>query len=76
MSNGFEGEDAREVQTAGLGRALMDNRPPGVTEKLLQEKKELELRLEGITQLLDQLQASPETQEILDNMAKLGRSMF
>ena len=75
MSNGF-GDEQREVATAGLGRAMTDHRPPGITEKLLQEKKELELRLEAITQLLDQLQASPETQEILDNMAKLGRGMF
>lgn len=73
MSQHNEGQ---ELQSAALGRTMMDQRPPGVTEKLLQEKKELELRLEAITQLLDQLQASPETQQIIDNLAKLGRGMF
>lgn len=74
MSNGFN--EGQEVEKAGLGRAMMDHRPPSVTEKLQQEKKELELRLEGVNQLLDQLQASPETREILDNLSKLGRGMF
>jgi len=75
MSNGYE-DNQREVATASLGRALTDHRPPSVTEKLEQEKHELELRLEAITQLLDQLNANPETQEIIDNLAKLGRGMF
>lgn len=72
----FENEDAREVQSAGLGRALTDHRPPTVTEKLLNEKKELELRLEAINQLLADLESNPGTQQILDKMAQLGRSMF
>ena len=77
MSNNYEGgEDAREVQTAGIGRAMMDHRPPSVSEKLAQEKKELELRLEALNQLIDQLENSPETREILDNLSKLGRGMF
>ena len=73
MSNGYEDT---QVESAAIGRALTDHRPPSVTEKLQQEKKELELRLEAITQLLDQLNANPQTQEIIDNLAKLGRGMF
>ena len=74
MSNGFN--EAQEVQSAGLGRALTDHRPPSVTEKLEQERRELELRLQAVKQLIDQLNANPETQEIIDNLAKLGRGMF
>jgi len=74
MSNGDDAQ--REVATAGLGRALTDHSPPSVTENLEQERHNLELRLKAINQLLDQLQASPETQEIIDNLAKLGRGMF
>jgi len=73
MSNGFEDT---QIEKAGLGRAMVDHQPPSVTEKLEQERHELELRLKGINQLLDQLKASPETQEIIDNLAKLGRGMF
>ena len=73
MSNGFnEGQDVER----SAGRSLMDHRPPSVSEKLLQEKKELELRLEALNQLIDQLERSPETREILDNLSKLGRGMF
>ena len=72
----FDDEDAREVQSAGLGRALTDHRPLTVMEKLLNEKKELELRLEAINELLDDLQSNPRTQQILDKMEQLGRSMF
>jgi predicted component of type VI protein secretion system len=77
MSNGFEDSDAREVQSAGLGtRAMVDHRPPTVSEKLLQEKKELELRLEAINQLIAQMDANPETRDIIDKLAQLGRGMF
>ena len=72
MSNGLN--EGQEV--AASGRSLMDHRPPSVSEKLLQEKKELELRLEALNQLIDQLERSPETREILDNLSKLGRGMF
>lgn len=58
------------------GRALMDHQPPSVTEKLGQERHELELRLQAINKVLDQLNANPETAEIIDNLAKLGRGMF
>ncbi len=70
-------DNQREVaQSAGLGRAMVDHTPPSVTENLEQEKHNLELRLEAINQLLDQLRASPETQQIIDNLQKLGRGMF
>lgn len=58
------------------GRALMDHQPPSVTEKLEQERHELELRLKAINEVLDQLNANPETQAIIDSLAKLGRGMF
>lgn len=73
MSNGFnEGQDVER----SAGRSLMDHRPPSVTEKLQQEKKELELRLEGINQLIAQMEANPETRDIIDKLAQLGRGMF
>jgi len=76
MSNGFdEGTESRGVALGGQ-RAMTDHRPPSVSEKLEQEKKELELRLEALNQLIDQLERSPETREILDNLSKLGRGMF
>ena len=73
MSNGFN--EGKEVAT-GAGRAMMDHQPPSVTEKLQQEKHELELRLKAIDELLAQLEANPETQRIIDSLAKLGRGMF
>lgn len=77
MSNGYEeGGETREVQSAGLGRTMMDHRPPTVSEKLQQEKKELELRLEAINELIAQMEASPETRDIIDKLAQLGRGMF
>ena len=69
-------DEAREVSQAGLGRAMMDHQPPSVTEKLEQEKHELELRLQAINELLEQLNNNPATQEIIDNLSKLGRGMF
>ncbi len=70
----FGDENTQEV--AAAGRALMDHRPPTVSEKLLQEKKELELRLEAINQLITQMEANPETRDIIDKLAQLGRGMF
>ena len=46
--------------------------PVKVTDKLLAEKKNLELRLEAVNKLIDQLEASPETQQIIDGLAELG----
>ena len=73
MSNGFnEGQEL----SSGAERAMVDHRPPTVSEKLLQEKKELELRLEAINQLIAQMEANPETRDIIDKLAQLGRGMF
>ena len=58
------------------GRALMDHQPPSVTEKLEQERRELELRLKAINDVLSQLSANPKTAEIIDSLAKLGRGLF
>ncbi len=68
-------EDTQVVEQSA-GRSLMDHQPPSVTEKLEQERRELELRLKAINELLEQLKANPETQQIIDSLAKLGRGMF
>ncbi len=68
-------DDENAVEQAS-GRGLMDHRPPTVTEKLEQERIELELRLRAIDELLEQLKANPATQQIIDNLSKLGRGMF
>lgn len=70
------GDEGQEVQSAGLGRSMVDHRPPTVSEKLLQEKNELELRLAAINQLITQMDANPETRDIIDKLASLGRGMF
>jgi hypothetical protein len=71
----FEDTEKRGVSLGGE-RAMVDHLPPTVTEKLVQERNELELRLRAIDELLEQLEANPETQKIIDSLAKLGRGMF
>jgi len=58
------------------GRALMDHRPPTVSEKLLNEKKELELRLQAVNELITDLDANPETKQIIDRLSQLGHRMY
>ncbi len=70
----FGDENTQEV--AAAGRTLMDARPPSVTEKLTQEKKELELRLEAVTTLLDSLNESPGVRDILDKLSVLGHRVY
>ena len=72
MSFGNEGQDIERA----AGRALMDARPPTVTERLENEKKELELRLEAITSLLDELSAAPGVMSILDKLSTLGHRVY
>lgn len=69
----FENDDQAVEST---GRALMDHRPPTVSEKLGQERKELELRLEAVNQLIAQMEANPETRDIIDKLAQLGHRMY
>ena len=73
MSNG---SDTREVQSSGAGRALMDHRPPSVTERLMNEKHEIELRLQAINEVLAQMEANPATREIIDSLSKLGHGQY
>ena len=61
---------------AASTRALTDHRPPTVTERLQQEKKELELRLKAVTELLDDLESQPETMAILDKLSVLGHRVY
>jgi predicted component of type VI protein secretion system len=58
------------------GRALMDHRPPTVSEKLEQEKKELELRLEAVTSLIASLDESPNVRAIIDKLSQLGHRVY
>lgn len=69
------GEDSNMVE-ASAGRQLMDHRPPTVTEKLEQEKKELELRLQAVNELLDDLSESPNVRSILDKLSTLGHRVY
>lgn len=68
------GQDSNMVEAAG--RSLMDHRPPTVTEKLREEKKELELRLQAVTELLNDLESQPETMAILDKLSVLGHRVY
>lgn len=68
------GED-NQVEMAS-GRALMDHKPPTVTERLEQEKRELELRLEAVTSLLEELNAAPGVMSILDKLSTLGHRVY
>jgi hypothetical protein len=68
--------DENAVEATGAGRQLMDHRPPTVSERLQQEKKELELRLEAITSLLDELNEAPGVMSILDKLSTLGHRVY
>lgn len=68
------GEDSNMVEAAG--RQLMDHKPPSVSERLLQEKKELELRLEAVTSLLEELDAAPGVKSVLDKLSQLGHRVY
>ncbi len=70
----FENEGQAVEQASS--RALMDHRPPTVSEKLENEKKELELRLQAVNELIAQLDANPETKDIIDKLAQLGHRMY
>jgi hypothetical protein len=54
----------------------MDHRPPTVSEKLEQEKKELELRLEAVTSLIASLDESPNVRAIIDKLSQLGHRVY
>jgi predicted component of type VI protein secretion system len=69
----FENE-SQAVESAG--RVLMDHRPPTVSEKLEQEKKELELRLEAVTSLIASLDESPNVRDIIDRLSQLGHRVY
>ena len=69
----FEDE---ETQMAVAGRALVDHKPPNVSERLREQKKELELRLEAINQLIEKLDANPDTKDIIDRLSELGHRMY
>jgi hypothetical protein len=65
-----------ENQVEAAGRALTDHRTPSVTERLENEKKELELRLQAVNELLEDLNSNPETRDILDKLSQLGHRVY
>lgn len=66
--------DGQEV--AASARSLVDHRPPTVSEKLEQEKHELELRLQAVNELIADLDNNPATKAIIDKLASLGHRMY
>ena len=66
----------QDYPVAEARSAMIDNRQPTVTERLEQEKKELELRLQAVTELLDDLKSQPETMAILDKLSVLGHRIY
>ncbi len=67
------GQDNYPVAEAAT---LTPHQPPTVTERLEQEKKDLELRLKAVTELLDDLKSQPETMAILDKLSVLGHRIY
>ena len=53
-------------------RGLIDARPRSLTERITDEKAKLEARLEEINTVLESLEANPETQAVMDAIARLG----
>jgi len=60
-----------EIQKAAL--AGIEIRQSTLTEKLEDERQQLATRLAEIDAILDQLNAHPEVQGVLDALQKLGR---
>lgn len=57
------------VSTAGLGQI---QQPQSLTERLKDEQQRLQQRYDEVTAVLDNLNEHPETQAILDAVARLG----
>jgi hypothetical protein len=57
------------IGTAVSGMAI---RPQSLTERLRDEQKRLQERYDEVTAVLDSLESNPETQSILDAVARLG----
>ena len=68
-------DEGREVALMATGSQIA-HVPPSVSEKLQAEKKELELRLEAVTQLIADLDANPDTKAIIDRLSQLGHRMY
>jgi hypothetical protein len=47
-----------------------------VSERLESEKKELELRLQAVNELIADLEANPETKSIIDKLSTLGHRIY
>ena len=64
-----------QVATAG-GTGLLGSSPQSLTERLVEEKSRLELRLSDIDAIISRLKENPEMQNVLDSLARLGHSIY
>ena len=64
------------AEHAVMATGSIPHAPPTVSERLQQEKKELELRLEAVNGLINDLDANPETKQIIDRLSQLGHRMY
>jgi len=62
------GQEAADCKSTGL----IDARPRSLTKRITDEKAKLEARLEEINGVLESLEANPETQAVMDAVARLG----
>lgn len=69
----FENEGQDVAVSAG---SIVPHAPPTVSEKLENEKKELELRLQAVNGLIADLNNNPETKQIIDRLSQLGHRMY
>lgn len=69
-------DNQREVAMVASEGSLVPHAPPTVSEKLANEKKELELRLEAVNGLIRDLDNNPETKAIIDRLSQLGHRMY
>ena len=62
----------RNLAQATVGNALTAAQPQSLTERLRNEKQHLESRLDEINNVIESLEKNPETQSVLDAVARLG----
>ena len=68
--------DVRENQIGGAVIGFAAARPASLTERLRSEKQQLEQRLKEINNVLNSLEKNPETQSVLDAVARLGHHIY
>ena len=53
-------------------RSALDHKPPTISERLVDEKKRLEERLEQVDAAIDALGSNAELRDAVDALSKLG----